>query len=112
MAKKKINFTVTDGKKPEKSPTGRSFDLKSPIPMNLAAGQEVTIDLGVSADHPLFLYSPNYTRARGYVVVPPVTVAEGEVVKVKVTAQVQLVIDEGETICKAVPLSAEGYEVE
>lgn len=53
MAKKKVKFSVTDGLKPVKGPTGQIL-LKLPLPLNLKSGSR-TVSLGLSCDRPLLV---------------------------------------------------------
>ena len=82
----------------------RSFNLRSPIPIRLPAGQVVRIDLGISCDHPLLVFPARSMNERGLVlhVASPVFDA-GERVNVQVSNATgeDTFIEEGETVCRA-----------
>lgn len=99
MAKRKVNFTVTDGSKPRKlEGPGKPFGLKLPFSVTLPPRTTREVNLGVSCELPLLVVPAVLSPG---LQVGVTTVTPGESVKVLLTSNSDTVtLSEGEIVAR------------
>ena len=63
MAKKKVKITLTDGLRPEQHDS--LIWIRSPVSMNIPAGQSMRLDLGLFFDQPVVLFEVQSMSKKG-----------------------------------------------
>ena len=98
MAKKKVNFKLTDGIKPKKMDSaGKPFGLKLPFAVTVAPNSIKEIDLGISCELPLLVISNFSDMSESKVKL----VAPGERIVVTISTLSGVSLGDGEVVAKA-----------
>lgn len=104
VPKKKVTFTKKDGLTPTRNGPARTFNLRTPMALRLGVGEERTIDLGLTCDHPVHIFQARGPLQRGLTLVDGIWAAtDAEVpltLRVRNTSGEPLLVEEGETIAR------------
>lgn len=113
--KRVVRFTRTDGFTPTRQGPAASFNLRSPVAFTLAPGEERSLDLGLSCDHPVHIFQARGPVSRGVVLVDGIWAATDAdmplVLRMRNTGDQASHFEEGETVARCTVFSDVGWEV-
>lgn len=114
--KKMITLIKFDhnGFKPTLNSDRTAFNLRSPIPINLPPNTEMKLDLELSCNYPLQVFEAAFRAEKRVEVNVPGAVDANRNISVTILNKTgsQLLLEAGDTICRAVPLFVPAFSYE